>query len=204
MGIHPLTQRRAVFLDRDGVINQTTIRAGKPYPPASRDELLLLDGVPESLQLLHEQGFLLVVVTNQPDVGRGKQSRDEVEAIHTLLRHQLPLDAIMVCYHDDPDGCLCRKPRPGMILEAAAIHGIDLQRSYLVGDRWRDIDAGHAAGCVSILVHYDYQERPPSREPEARLRSLSEAAGWIINHSSNQQTASGSPKVVRYGTELDS
>src|SRR6185436_14383127 len=108
--------RRAVFLDRDGVINRAIVRAGRPHPPASPAEFEILPGVPAALQRLKSAGFWLVLVTNQPDVARGTQTRAGVEALHASLRARLPLDDIRVCYHDDPDGCECRKPAPGLLL----------------------------------------------------------------------------------------
>src|ERR1700735_4309357 len=118
-------QRRAVFLDRDGVINRTFVRDGKPYPPTTLQELEVLPGVPEALHELKQHGYQLLVVTNQPDVARGKQSRQTIEAMHQALSARLPLDDIFVCYHTDEDKCDCRKPLPGMLLEAAPKHKID-------------------------------------------------------------------------------
>jgi D-sedoheptulose 7-phosphate isomerase len=177
------SQRRAVFLDRDGVINRPVIRDGKPSPPSSLEELELLPEVAKSLLDLKAQGFALFVVTNQPDVARGTQTREGVEAIHRSLSSSLPIDDIFVCYHDDADDCACRKPRPGLLLEAQRKYKIDLSHSFLVGDRWRDIDAGHAAGCKTILIDYGYRERKPAQPPEATVRSLREAADWIIASS---------------------
>lgn len=170
---------RAVFLDRDGVLNRTFVKDGKPYPPATVEELEIVPDAADSLLRLKALGFLLIVVTNQPDVARGKQSREVVEQMHALLRAELPLDAIFVCYHSGEEGCDCRKPNPGMLLEAAREFGLDLSECYLIGDRWRDADAGRAAGCKVIFIDYGYQERQPAEEPDARVRSLSEAAGWI-------------------------
>jgi len=173
-------RRRAVFLDRDGVLNRALVRDGKPYPPASVDAMVLLPGVPEALADLKRAGFLLVVVTNQPDVARGAQSRDAVEAIHARLLAELPLDEVLCCYHDDADACDCRKPLPGLLLQAAERRSIDLPASFMVGDRWRDIDAGDSAGCRTVLIDYSYRERSPVREPDARVASLREAASWIL------------------------
>lgn len=172
---------RAVFLDRDGVINRAFVREGKPFPPSTLQELEILPGVPEALHELKQHGYKLLVVTNQPDVARGKQSRQTIEAIHQALRSRLPLDDILVCYHTDQDKCDCRKPLPGMLLEAARKHNIDLAASFMVGDRWRDIEAGYNAGCKTILIDYGYSERPPDREPDLRVGSLREAADWIIH-----------------------
>jgi D-sedoheptulose 7-phosphate isomerase len=173
-------RRRAVFLDRDGVINRAFVRDGKPFPPPTPQELEILPGVPEALRELKANGFQLLLVTNQPDVGRGKLSVQTLDAMHEDLRTQLPLDDILVCCHTDQDKCDCRKPMPGMIIEAARKHNIDLAASFMVGDRWRDIDAGYNAGCKTILIDYGYSERPPDHEPDLRVRSLREAADWII------------------------
>ena len=170
---------RAVFLDRDGVINRAPVRDGKPYPPASAAEVEVLPGVPDALERLRRAGFLLVVVTNQPDVARGRQTREEVEAINARLREQLPIDEVRVCYHDDADRCECRKPAPGLIIEAAREHDIDVGASYTVGDRWRDIEAGRRAGSRTIFIDYGYEEPSPTQF-DARARSLAEAADWIL------------------------
>ncbi|MDQ2843978.1 MAG: HAD-IIIA family hydrolase [Acidobacteriota bacterium] len=172
--------RRAVFLDRDGVINESVVRDGKPYPPASVNETVIVEDALSSLLRLRQQGFLLIVVTNQPDVSRGSTTRESVESIHRFLSARLPLDDIAVCYHDDRDACTCRKPLPGLLLGAAAHHGIALDKSYLVGDRWRDIDCGAAAGCRTILIDYGYNERSSTYTPDARVDSLSQAVDWIL------------------------
>jgi D-sedoheptulose 7-phosphate isomerase len=173
-------KRRAVFLDRDGVINRAFVRDGKPLPPPTLQELEVLPDVPEALHDLKSHGYQLLVVTNQPDVGRGKQSRAALDAMHQSLSASLPIDDILVCTHTDEDHCDCRKPLPGMLLEAARKHNVDLAASFMVGDRWRDIEAGYNAGCKTILVDYGYSERPPDRAPDLRVGSLREAADWII------------------------
>jgi len=173
-------KHRAVFLDRDGVINRAFVRDGKPVPPPTLQELEVLPGVPEALRDLKQHGYELLVVTNQPDVGRGKQSRQALDAMHKLLSDRLPIDDILVCTHSDADKCDCRKPLPGMLLEAARKHNVDLAASFMVGDRWRDIEAGYNAGCKTILIDYGYSERPPDRVPDLRVGSLREAADWII------------------------
>jgi D-glycero-D-manno-heptose 1,7-bisphosphate phosphatase len=179
MGIDALI-RPAVFLDRDGVINRALVREGKPYPPSSPDELEILAGVPEALQRLSAAGYALVVVTNQPDIARGSTSMAAVERINARLRALLPLDEIRVCPHDDADRCVCRKPKPGLLLQEPS-H--DMAASVMVGDRWRDIEAGRAAGCgVTILVDYGYGE-PTRAAPTVRVRSLAEAADWLIARS---------------------
>jgi D-glycero-D-manno-heptose 1,7-bisphosphate phosphatase len=173
-------QDRAVFLDRDGVLNRAPVRGGRPLSPSCREEVELLPGVPEACAKLHHGGFRLVVVTNQPEVARGRLSRDVVEAIHDVLCSRLPLDDVRVCYHDDDAECDCRKPKPGMLLAAAEAWGIDLSRSFMVGDRWRDIEAGRRAGCTTVFIDYRYDEqRPESVDFEAD--SLLSAAEWILS-----------------------
>ncbi|HZP89133.1 MAG TPA: HAD family hydrolase [Burkholderiales bacterium] len=169
---------RAVFLDRDGVINRSIVRAGKPYPPATLAELELLPGVPDALRRLKAAGFDLIVVSNQPDVARGTTSRAAVEVMHAALRRDLPIDAFRVCYHDDDDHCSCRKPKPGLLRSAAYARGVALSESYMVGDRWRDVEAGRRAGCRTFFVDYAYDERRPERY-DYRVHSLAEAASII-------------------------
>ena len=173
-------KNKAVFLDRDGVINRASIRDGKPFSPGTMEELEILPGVPEALRQLKSHGYKMLVVTNQPDVGRGKQSRESLDAIHQDLLARFPLDDILVCCHTDADNCSCRKPLPGMLIEAAKKHNVDLAISFMVGDRWRDIDAGYNAGCRTILIDYGYSERSSEHSPDLRVGSLAEAADWII------------------------
>jgi|SRR5947209_338441 len=174
-------KKAAVFLDRDGVINRVLVREGKPYPATSLAEFQILPGVPEACQLLKEAGFSLIVATNQPDVGRGTLKQEVVEAIHTRMCQSLPIDRVETSYdsgRENPPSEF-RKPRPGMLLRAARELGLDLARSFMVGDRWRDIDCGHAAGCTTILIDYDYAEqlRCP---PDYRTKGLREAADIIL------------------------
>lgn len=171
---------RAVFLDRDGVINRAVVRDGKPFPPERVDDLEILPGVPEALSRLHDAGFRLVVVTNQPDVARGTQRREVIDAMHAALAAALPLDEFRVCDHDDRDGCACRKPAPGLLEDAARAAGVSLPASFMVGDRWRDVEAGRRAGCTTIFIDRGYDERRPER-PDVTVASLSEAADWILS-----------------------
>ena len=178
-----MSVNRAVFLDRDGVINRAIVKAGKPYPPASVSELEALPGVREALVRLRQAGWRLIVVTNQPDVARGTQTRKAVELIHRrLLELGLPLDEFLVCYHDSADACACRKPRPGLLLAAAHEHRLHLAACYLVGDRWRDVEAGQRAGCRSIFIDHGYNERRPE-QPFISVGSLAEAAERILSGS---------------------
>ncbi|MBX9810879.1 MAG: HAD family hydrolase [Burkholderiales bacterium] len=172
--------RRAVFLDRDGVINRAVVRKGKPYPPAGLEELEILPGVGEALARLKAAGFVLVVVSNQPDVARGTTARDAVETINAKLAESLPVNDFRVCYHDSSDSCDCRKPKPGMLLAAARDHGIDLSSSFMVGDRWRDVEAGRRAGCRTLFIDYAYDEQQPEA-CDYRVKSLADAAEIILS-----------------------
>ena len=178
MGIGPL--KRAVFLDRDGVLNEAPVRDGKPYAPASAAEVRIVADAAPALGRLKSLGLPLIVVTNQPDVARGTQTVEGVEAIDQRLQRDLPVDDFLVCYHQDGDRCACRKPKPGLILQGAARHRVDPAQSFMIGDRWRDIDAGRAAGCRTIWIDRGYRERGPSVPPDAHVESLGEAADWII------------------------
>jgi D-glycero-D-manno-heptose 1,7-bisphosphate phosphatase len=155
----PTKGRTAVFLDRDGVLNEPIVRDGRPLPPTSVDEVVIRDGVHEACRRLSDAGLLLIVVTNQPDIARRTTTREEVDAINQHLTDELGLDSVYVCAHDDVDACGCRKPAPGLLLAAAADVGVDLTRSVMVGDRWRDIEAGRRAGLTTVWVRSDYDER---------------------------------------------
>ncbi len=176
MGAADPVVRRAVFLDRDGVINRPTLVGGVPHPPPTLEALEILPGVRDALARLRRAGFRLIVVTNQPDVARGRQSREVVEAIHARLLEALPLDEIRVCYHDDIDACPCRKPKPALLTQGPPV---DLAASVMVGDRWRDVEAGRRAGCATVLIDYG-QTEPLVHEPDARVSTLAEAADWIL------------------------
>jgi D-glycero-D-manno-heptose 1,7-bisphosphate phosphatase len=178
-------KHRAVFLDRDGVLNRALVVDGVPRPPASLVQLEILPGVSESLALLRNAGFRLIVVTNQPDIARGRQTLEGVNRLNAALRDRLDFDDIYMCPHDDRDGCDCRKPRPGMLLRAAKAHGIDLRCSVMVGDRDRDIEAGRAAGCRTVLVDHGHGN-PPQAPADLNVASLFEAVGWILgSHPAN-------------------
>jgi D-glycero-D-manno-heptose 1,7-bisphosphate phosphatase len=183
MGKHEI-RKRAVFLDRDGVLNRPMVRDGLPFPPACVEEIELYPHVAAGCAQLKKAGFLLVAVTNQPDVGRGTQSRKIVEAIHARLRAAIPsLEAIEVCFHAGTargDPCECRKPKPGMLLRAAAVYAIDLKKSFLIGDRWRDVDCAHAAGCRAVFIDHGYQEALREK-PEFTVSTFSEAVSAILN-----------------------
>ena len=174
--------RPAAVLDRDGVINAAFLRDGRPHPPASLAELVILPGVAEACRRLRAEGFAVLVVTNQPDIARGTARAVDVAHINDVLLASLALDAILVCPHDDADGCHCRKPRPGLLLDAADRWDIDLTRSTMVGDRWRDIDAGRAAGVATVFLDRGYRERQPVDE-DHRANELITALPFILEHA---------------------
>ncbi len=175
-----MPMKRAVFLDRDGTINRGIVRDGKSYAPTTVAEFELLPGAEGAIRSLREAGFLVVVVTNQPDVGAMKVPRETVETMHAKLLAEGLCDAVEVCYHTEGDSCNCRKPKPGMLLRAARELKVDLSRSYMVGDRWRDVGAGKAAGCYTFFIDRDYTEEN-AVVPDSVVGSLEEAAAMIIS-----------------------
>lgn len=180
--------RRAVFLDRDGVLSRAVIVDGRPYPPRRVEDVALVDGVEEACTQLRAAGWLLIVVTNQPDVARGTTTRAEVDAINAVIADRIELDAVLVCPHDDGDVCACRKPAPGLLHEAARRFGISLEDSVMVGDRWKDVEAGRLAGCRTVFIDCGYSERAPSA-PDLTVTSLREALPWIL--STRQEVTTG-------------
>jgi D-glycero-D-manno-heptose 1,7-bisphosphate phosphatase len=178
----------AVFLDRDGVLNRPRIVRGRPHPPQALADFEVLPGVPEACERLRSAGYLLVVVTNQPDIARGALAPALLDAFHEELRAVVPLHDIRVCPHDNDDFCGCRKPAPGMITTAARDHGIDLATSFMVGDRWRDVEAGRRAGCRTILVQRSWAERPADR-PDFVVADLTDAAHWILDSGWQEESA---------------
>lgn len=169
-------KKRAVFLDRDGVLNKTIFRMGKPRAPYTLDEFSFLPGVPEAITFLRAQGFELIVVTNQPDVARGWVSREAVDAVNGHVSQALGIQDIRACFHTEHHKCECRKPGPGMILAAASEHDIDLSTSFMVGDRGSDIEAGKKAGVKTILI----SESSPEGDPDHISPSLLAATAWIV------------------------
>jgi len=180
---------RAVFLDRDGVVNENVVRDGRPYPPASLEQLVVGEQTSAALHALKTHGFRLLIVTNQPDVGRGTQTRAIVESLHEALSACLPLDSFYTCYHAHDGECECRKPRPGLILTAAAEHDLDLRRCFMIGDRWRDVEAGANAGVRVAFIDRGLDERRPAHPPDKTVHSLTEATAWIL--SSDSASVSG-------------
>ena len=183
MGEHEI-KNRSVFLDRDGVLNHPVVKDGLPSPPAQLSEFELYPDVADCCARLKQAGFLLIVVTNQPDVGRGTQTHEAIAAMHARLKTEIPsLDDIEICFHAGSahgDPCDCRKPKPGMLLRAAATHQIDLKRSFLIGDRWRDVDCAHAAGCRAVFIDRGYREKL-RKLPEFMVSNFNEAVAVILD-----------------------
>lgn len=171
----------AIFLDRDGVINAAIIKNGKPYPPSSLHELIIPLDVPDALKQLKSAGFMLICVTNQPDVARGTTPLSLVEAINKEIMKSCSIDEIRVCYHDDKDACQCRKPLPGLLLDAAYDYSLNLNQSFMIGDRWKDIEAGQRAGCKTIWIDQQYTEKSPNNAPDFIARNFKQAAEWVLN-----------------------
>ncbi|MCP2727783.1 D-glycero-alpha-D-manno-heptose-1,7-bisphosphate 7-phosphatase [Limnofasciculus baicalensis] len=168
----------AVFLDRDGVVNKVVFRNGKPASPRSLDEFIWGEGITEAVKRLKAACFYVFVVTNQPDIARKKLDAIILAQISETIRQSLPIDDLLVCPHDDSDRCACRKPKSGMLISLAAQWQIDLNRSFMVGDSWKDMAAGTEAGCQTILI-----ERPYNRDTVADFQALSvlEATDIILN-----------------------
>ncbi len=155
--------KKIAFLDRDGVINEPIVIHGKPFAPTKFEQFRVLPKVADSLRILKDLGFLTVTVTNQPDISLGRQNLDELDAIHSFLLKNYAIDLIKVCIHTDDHGCKCRKPKPGMLLEVAMKYEISIDSCFMIGDRWRDVEAGQRAGCgTNFYIDYKYLEKRPS------------------------------------------
>ncbi len=161
-------------MDRDGVLNKSLVVDGVPTPPREIEQIQILPGVIDAINTLIKFDFEIIVVTNQPDVARGNQSRANVESINAYISETTKIQHFYTCYHDDIDNCSCRKPKPGLITSAAAHLGIDLTKSYLIGDRYRDIHAGQSAGCKTFFIDYSYPEIRP-KKPYTKVSSLQHA-----------------------------
>jgi D-glycero-D-manno-heptose 1,7-bisphosphate phosphatase len=172
-------KRGAVFLDRDGVLNEPLVIQGRPHSPANPSQLVIAPETVRACRQLHDASLLLVMVTNQPDIARGRVGRPTVDAINETLREALGLDAVYLCPHDDDDACSCRKPKAGMLMEAVRSLNLDLARSVMVGDRWRDVEAGRQAGCATVFVDRGYDEPRPNGA-DLVVAAFPEAVPWIL------------------------
>ena len=170
--------KKSVFLDRDGVINKVYIKDGLPESPNSLNELKIIPGVRESIIKLKKLNFICLMVTNQPNVSRKKIDKNSVIQMNNFLKNEISLDDIFVCYHDDSDNCNCRKPKPGLLLQAGKKWDVDFKKSFMIGDRWRDIQAGEKVGCKTIFLDYKYNEKKP-KKPDFVSDSLLNAAHII-------------------------
>jgi D-glycero-D-manno-heptose 1,7-bisphosphate phosphatase len=170
--------RRAVFLDRDGVVNEVVFRDGIPASPRSLEEFVWVDGIQEAIARLKAASFHVFVITNQPDVARKKLASAVVEQISETIRQSLPIDDILVCPHDNPDACTCRKPLPGMLLSLAELWQIDLRQSFIIGDSWKDMSAGKSAGCKTILIERQYNA---GTESDYKAANLSDTVDIILD-----------------------
>jgi len=177
VGRRSSVSRRAVFFDRDGVINKVILRDGKPFSPRKLEEFVLNDGIREAVSGLKGRGFKVIVVSNQPDLARGEISQDLLDRMTQRMTLEIPFDDIYICPHDDHHQCSCRKPKPGMLLEASKKWKIDLPSSYFIGDTWKDMEAGKAAGCKTILLDAIYNQGVSC---DFRVKSLTEAGCLIL------------------------
>ncbi len=171
--------KRAAFLDRDGVINKANLVQGVPRPPTSVDDVVILDGVSEAITRLKEHNFVPVVITNQPDVARGRILHRTVTEMNEFIGNSLGIEHFYVCTHDDQDFCSCRKPSTGLIDRAVSELNLDVANSFLVGDRWKDIEAGQKSGCTNFFIDYTYPEKQPNT-PFTQVSSLLEAVNIMI------------------------
>lgn len=181
MGIDFQRLNKAFFFDRDGVINQSVVRNGRPYPPQTFEEFRWTPGIEEVMTTVKSLGFLLLVVTNQPDVVRGTQTQEQVDAFHRHVQVSLPVDQVYACFHDNHHQCSCRKPKPGMLFQAQTDWNLDLSQSYFLGDRWSDVDAANEAGCHSIFLDYGYDETLRSL-PQTVVPSLVKLLDFLTDH----------------------
>ena len=178
--------KRAVFLDRDGVLNRSILVEGVPKPPTCIEEVEILLGVVEAIQILQNHDFVPVVVTNQPDVARGVTSKLDVEEINAFIGSATDIQYFYTCFHDDVNQCDCRKPSPGLLLQASKDLGLDTCKSFMVGDRWSDILAGQSAGCQTFFIDYSYPEQKP-KEPFTQVSSLLEAAHLMVGEKNESR-----------------
>lgn len=160
-----MVDKKAIFLDRDGVINNTIIVNKKPYPPTRMGEIHVIDGIKDLIKMWHDKGYLVIVITNQPDIGRNVVNVRTVNKINNFLKYEVLFDDLFMCPHRDRDNCECRKPKTGLFRKASDKYGIDFKESYMIGDRWKDIDAGKRIGCKNLIfIDYNYEEKKPDSQ----------------------------------------
>jgi D-glycero-D-manno-heptose 1,7-bisphosphate phosphatase len=169
--------KKAIFLDSDGVLNKAILKDGKPVAPRTLAELVIPDEVKPSLDKLKAAGYLLICLTNKPDVERGLTTKGDVDAIYAKIRSELPLDDVFICYSENSD---CYKPKPGLLLAASKKYDINLAQSYMIGDRWRDIEAGQNAKCKTVWIDRGYAEKKPDPPADYTVHSLTEGVEWIL------------------------
>jgi len=172
--------KSAVFLDRDGVVCMPIIRNGKPYPPSSTKELKIIQGLEEAAHSFYKANLEVVIITNQPDIGNGHTTFAEVNKINEKIMNKTGIEHFYICPHIESDSCLCRKPKAGLLIKSAFELGISLQKSYLIGDRWKDIEAGQKVGCDTYFIDYSYSEKKPT-PPYTKVTSVLEASRIILN-----------------------
>ena len=180
MGVGSMTP--AVFFDRDGVLNEATVRDGVPHPPRSLAELHIVPGARSAISAVRGAGYMTIIITNQPDVARGAQDHRIVDALNAAVAGAVGADAVYTCAHDDADNCACRKPKPGLILRAAQDHRLDLKRSFFIGDRWKDVACGKSAGCTTIFLDRGYPETSLDPGADYSVSSLEDAINCILQN----------------------
>lgn len=171
---------RAAFLDRDGVVNRAIIREGRAVAPRSLEDFHFMPGIHVLTEKLRQAQYKIIVVTNQPDVFYGYVDRATVDEMHRIVRHELQIDDIRVCFHIDAHNCDCRKPKPGLLLSAAKDFDLDLRQSFIIGDTGRDMDAGKAVNCRTILLDGGYAQEHLENADDV-IHSLYEVGDLILN-----------------------
>ena len=154
----------AVFIERDGLLNRVRVERRQPRSPLSMEEFQINPEAIAPLKALKEAGFVVLATTNQPGLSRGTLPRRELDRMHVLLQKTFSLDGILVCPHDENDACPCRRPKPGLLIEAAFKWHLEIDHSFVVSEMWQDAQAAHVAGCTSLLIrspwngsgHHDY------------------------------------------------
>ena len=178
----------AIFLDRDGVINFTKIIRGKPYAPKYYKDFRIFSNTEKCLNSIKQMGFLAIVITNQPDIGNKKTSHLEVKKMHDKLYSLKTIDKIYVCPHSQLENCVCRKPSPYLFFSAKKEFNIDMKKSWMIGDRYTDIQAGNVAGLKTIFIDRKYKETLNKQISCKKVNSLIEAINYIKNYCKNDRS----------------